>query len=65
MSDAAGNKVIELDGDRWGPLVHDDLDGRDEGFGAKARRVIKTEYFERDEMGGMFSVLALVRQGHA
>lgn len=61
VPDLEGTGVLELDGDRWGPLVHGGLDGGNEGFGDKARRVIREEYFESEGMEGMFSVLALVR----
>ncbi|KAH0284661.1 cysteine proteinase [Aureobasidium namibiae CBS 147.97] len=70
VPDPEGEGVLELDGDRWGPLSHAELDDRDgkagAGFGAKARRAIKKEYFEKDrgrDGHGMFSVLALTREG--
>jgi len=70
VPDTEGEGVLELDGDRWGPLAHAELDDREgeaeAGFGAKARKVIKKGYFEKDRGRGgqgMFSVLALVREG--
>ena len=71
VPDTEGKVVLELDGDRWGPLTHAALDDREgeagAGFGGKARKVIKKEYFEKDrgrDGRGMFSVLALVREGN-
>jgi hypothetical protein len=58
-------KLYELDGDKLGPLERAVLAGDGADFGKKARRVIK-EYFEGSEGSGkegMFSVLALVREG--
>jgi ubiquitin carboxyl-terminal hydrolase L3 len=57
--------LLELDGDRWGPLERGDLAQDVSDFGLKAREVIKKDYFEKVEEGGregMFSVLALVRE---
>lgn len=63
VPDLKGKRVVELDGDRWGPLVHGDLaDEAGAGFGVKARRVIKETYFESEGIEGMFSVLALVKE---
>lgn len=64
VPDSDGKKVIELDGDQWGPVVHGDLTNSGKNFGSKAREVIKKEYFEKDKgSSGMFSILALVRSG--
>jgi ubiquitin carboxyl-terminal hydrolase L3 len=57
--------LFELDGDRWGPLERGVLADDGSDFGEKARGTIK-EYFEGGEgrgKEGMFSVLALVREG--
>jgi ubiquitin carboxyl-terminal hydrolase L3 len=57
--------LLELDGDRWGPLEHTYLESNGRDFSEKAREVIKKEYFGKAEGGereGMFSVLALVRE---
>jgi hypothetical protein len=57
--------LYELDGDRWGPLERGVMDDDGSDFGEKARGMIR-EYFEGSEGSGregMFSVLALMREG--
>jgi ubiquitin carboxyl-terminal hydrolase L3 len=63
VPDPDTQRLLELDGDRWGPLERAVLDDKTGGFGIKAREVIEKEYFEvarGTEKEGMFSVLALV-----
>jgi len=65
VPDLQRNELIELDGDRWGPVIHAKLDKEGKGFGEMAREVMRKEYFEKvTESGkvGMFSVLALVNE---
>ena len=66
MPDLSTQRLLELDGDRWGPMERAVLDNEEGGFGIKAGEVIKREYFEvarGTEKEGMFSVLALVHEG--
>jgi ubiquitin carboxyl-terminal hydrolase L3 len=65
VPDLSTQRLLELDGDRWGPLEHAVLDDEQGVFDVKAREVIKKEYLEKDNggRGGMFSVLALVHAG--
>jgi ubiquitin carboxyl-terminal hydrolase L3 len=63
VPDLNTQRLLELDGDRWGPLEHAVLDDEQGTFGVKAREVIKKEYFgvaRGTGKEGMFSVLALV-----
>lgn len=57
------HKLYELDGDRWGPLCHADLDPHLSDFDTKAIGLIK-KYFVRAEEGKevQFSVMALVNE---
>jgi ubiquitin carboxyl-terminal hydrolase L3 len=63
VSSAEKHKLYELDGDRWGPLYHADLDPDLEDFITKAIGLIR-KYFERAEEGKevQFSVMALVKE---
>ncbi|KAG9550569.1 hypothetical protein KCU71_g11659, partial [Aureobasidium melanogenum] len=63
VSSAEKHKLYELDGDRWGPLYHADLDPDLEDFETKAIGLIR-KYFERAEEGKevQFSVMALVKE---
>lgn len=57
------HKLYELDGDRWGPLYHADLDPSHVDFDTKAVGLIR-KYFECAEEGKEvhFSVMALVHE---
>lgn len=63
VSSAEKHRLYELDGDRWGPLYHADLDPDLEDFEMKAIGLIR-KYFERAEEGKevQFSVMALVKE---
>jgi ubiquitin carboxyl-terminal hydrolase L3 len=67
VPDLDTQRLLELDGDRWGPVERAVLDAKAGEFGAKAREVIKSEYFEKENgaRGSMFSVLALVHEGRS
>ncbi|KAI4765117.1 hypothetical protein E4T52_00040 [Aureobasidium sp. EXF-3400] len=67
VPDLSTQSLLELDGDRWGPLERGVLNNGKE-FGVKAREVIKKEYLEdKGSKGGgkdgMFSVLVLMHEG--
>ena len=63
VASVENHKLYELDGDRWGPLYHADLDPRLEDFDTKAIGLIR-QYFEHAEEGKevQFSVMALVNE---
>ncbi|KAG9750231.1 hypothetical protein KCU73_g6628, partial [Aureobasidium melanogenum] len=63
ISSAEKHKLYELDGDRWGPLYHADIDPDLEDFDTKATGLIR-KYFERAEEGKevQFSVMALINE---
>ncbi|KAG9958593.1 hypothetical protein KCU61_g8227, partial [Aureobasidium melanogenum] len=63
VASAEKHKLYELDGDRWGPLYHADLDPDLEDFNTKAIGLIR-KYFGRAEAGKevQFSVMALVNE---
>ena len=62
MPELQRNELIELDGDRWGPVIHAKLDEEGKGFEERAREMMRKEYFGKatgSGREGMFCVLAL------